>query len=628
MGFRRLAAAFLTVAATALAVSPAFGAAQVVESLRPYVGSAEDAMVPMRDGVRLWTSVYFPKAAGARVPVILIRTPYSFNLEASEPTQAAFLRHLLERGYAVAFQDERGRFWSEGRYSLLAGGRDDGYDTVDWIARQPWSNGRVGTYGCSSSGDSQVLLMTRAHPAHRAAIVMSAGSSVGALGPFDEQGLFYRGGAIQLAWGAWFAALGQRDFPKFPEGITPGNRDALASAALAGSWMEDFKAMAANPDLAGLPAATVGDAPGGQRTDWDDFVGRKPNDHAWSAMQLLRSADKIGVPALWVLNTHDIGVSQQLVAFEHAIGAGAVPGATEQQRAIISPLGHCSILTETERTVDGERAIGDARFPYIDVFTRWFDEKLRDAPAAAAPLPRLQVYVPGADRWQSFATWPPQSASLRFYLGSTRGANTRLGDGTLSPQQSRGDGQDRFTYDPNDPVPTVGGDALLSGPTGSLDHAAIETRRDVLVYATAPLGRPLTVIGMVDVQLEVSSDAPDTDFTANLVDVSADGKAYVLNGSIQRARWRDGYDREARMVPGGVYKLRVGPFFVSNRFLAGHRLALEVSSSSVPRFERNLNTGGANFAETAGKAALNAVHFGRAHPSFVTLPVIDEALLK
>jgi len=622
----RSAAALLAAAVTWFATTPAFGAAQVVGPLRPYVGSAEDAMVPMRDGVRLWTSIYFPKAAARRVPVILIRTPYSFNIESGH---AALLGHLLERGYALAFQNERGRFWSEGRYSLLVGGRDDGFDTIDWIARQPWSNGRVGTYGCSSSGDNQVLLMTRAHPAHRAAIVMSAGSSVGALGPFDEQGLFYRGGAIQLAWGAWFAELGQRDFPKFPEGITPGNRDALASAALAGSWMEDFRAMAANPpDLARLPVAIVGDSPGGQRTDWDDFVRRRPHDPAWSAMQLLSGADKIGVPGLWVLNAHDIGAGQQLVAFEHAIAAGAVPGVSEQQRAIISPLGHCSVFAETEQTVDGERAIGDARLPYIDLFTRWFDERLQDAPATAPSLPRLQVYLPGADRWQNFAAWPPKYASRRFYLGSTRGANTRLGDGTLSARQARGDGRDRFVYDPGNPVPTVGGDGLLPGPPGSFDHSAIEMRKDVLVYATAPLDRPLTVIGMVDVRLEVSSDAPDTDFTANLVDVSPDGKAYVLSGSIQRARWRDGYDHEVRMMPGGVYKLRVGPFFVSNRFLPGHRLALELSSSSVPRFERNLNTGGDNFDETTGKVAITAVHFGRLHPSFVTLPVIDEALLK
>jgi putative CocE/NonD family hydrolase len=392
--------------------------------------------------------------------------------------------------------------------------------------------------------------------------------------------------------------------------------------------MEDLAALAANPpDLGRLPVTVLGDAAGGQRTDWDDFVTRRPGDPAWDSLQLLSAADRIGVPALWVMNTHDLGVGPELAAFEHALGAGAVPGVAGEQRALISPLGHCSVYTETEHTVDGERAIGDARLPYLDLFTRWFDEKLKDAPAKSSALPRLQVYLPGADRWQSFADWPPKSVARRYYLASSRGANTRLGDGQLVARARR-DGADRYRYDPRDPVPTVGGDALLSGPAGSLDHAALELRKDVLVYSTPPLAAPLTVIGMVDVALEVSSDAPDTDFTAHLVDVAPDGKAYVLNGSIQRARWREGYDHEVRMLPGGIYRLRVGPFFVSNRFLAGHRLALEVSSSSVPRYERNLNTGGSNADETEGRVADNVVHFGRLHPSFVTLPVIDAALVK
>jgi putative CocE/NonD family hydrolase len=458
---------------------------------------------------------------------------------------------------------------------------------------------------------------------------MSSGSAVGDLGPFHEQGLFYRGGAIQLAWGGWFAALGQRDFPKFPPGITLANRDSLASTALAGHWMEDLSALASKPtDLTALPIAGIGDAPGGQATDWDDFVRRKPNDPAWGAMHLLQGNDKIGVPALWVMSAHDLGVGPQLAAFEHAIGAGAVKGIGEEQRAIITPLGHCSAQTETEQTLDGERLIGDARFPYLDVFTAWFDQRLRDAPSVATPLPRMQVYLPGADHWEQFDAWPPRSASTRFYLSSGHGANTRQGDGHLLRTRPVRTGLDKFTYDPVDPVPTVGGDVLLSGPPGSFDHATVENRKDVLVYTSEPLASALTAIGMVDVQLEVSSDAPDTDFTANLLDVAPDGKAYVLNGSIQRARWRNGYDREVPMLPGQVYRLRVGPFFVSNRFLPGHRIALEVSSSSVPRYERNMNTGGANFDEARGRPAMNSVHLGGDRASFLTIPLLNDASMK
>ena len=622
----RPALVLLALAMIATFAGRAYGATEVIEPLRSVVGSAEDSMVRMSDGASLWTSVYFPRGTTGPLPTILVRTPYSFAFEAGE---SDLLGHFLKHGYAVVMQEERGRFWSEGRYALLAGARDDGYDTIDWIAKQPWSNGKVGTYGCSSSGDNQVLLMTRPHPAHRAAITMSSGSAVGALGPFHEQGLFYRGGAIQLLWGAWFAALGQRDFPKFPPGISVANRDSLASTALAGHWMEDMSALASKPtDLGALPVSGIGDAPGGQTTDWDDFVRRKPNDAAWSTMHLLGPNDKIGVPGLWVMSAHDLGVSPQLVAFEHAIGAGAVRGIGEQQRAIISPLGHCSAQTETQQTLDGERPIGDARFPYAEVFTRWFDERLRTEPSLPSPMPRMQVYLPGANRWERFDSWPVKSASTRFYLSSNAGANTSLGDGRLTRKRPGGRSEDKFKYDPADPVPSVGGDMLLSGLPGAFDHAGVEERKDILVYRSAPLTTALTVIGLVDVQLEVSSDAPDTDFTAHLLDVASDGKAYVLNGSIQRARWRDGYDHEVRMLPGEVYKLRVGPFFVTNRFLPGHRLALEVSSSSVPRYERNMNTGGANFDEVQGRPAINSVHVGGDHASFITLPIINETSTK
>lgn len=598
-------------------------------TFRGVAGGAQHFMLPMRDNVRLWTSVYFPKNMPATAPTILLRTPYAFGGESRRA------KPLLERGYVIVLQNERGRYWSEGEYHIVAGAGPDGYDTIDWISKQPWSNKRVGTLGCSSSGDNQLPLLAQRHPAHAAAITMASGSVIGKMGAFDEHGAFYRGGAVFMPWLTWYLAMGQRDFPKFPPGISDENRDWLAEYAMKHDWMaprlEDFLSQnTANAELY-LPLQDALRQHGAQRgLDFDVFVRRQPNDPAWKTLPLFREGDIIDTPTLWVFQNHDLALGPNLAAFEYVISKGSTPRVRDDQHLLISALGHCTTMTEPENTIDGDRPIGDARVPNRDMFIDWFDHWLRGAENNVPKWPRAQVYVPGKNSWQSFSSWPAATSQRTFYLHSEKGAGSRLGDGQLLDVAPSSIAIDSLVYDPRTPVPTIGGDACCLADVngskvqpGSYDQAALELRRDILVYTSPELKVPLDVVGFVEVELYVSSDAPDTDFTANLVDVASDGTAYILAGSIQRARWREGYSQPRFMKPGEVYKLKVGPFYIANRFEAGHRVRLDVSSSNFPRYDRNLNTGGNNFDESRGRVARNSVHHGPVQRSVLRLPIVS-----
>jgi putative CocE/NonD family hydrolase len=603
----------------------------MIPELRGLADRAAHLMLPMRDNVRLWTSVYFPKNLAGPAPTILIRTPYAFS-SGRPSARPSVMARLLEKGYVLVYQNERGRFWSEGEFHTLTNATEDGYDTLDWITKQPWSNHKVGSLGCSSTGDSQTAMATSGHPAFAASINGASGSSIGNIGSFNEQGLFYRGGAVNMAWASWYISAGQRSFPKFPANVSPDNRDWLAEQMMMKSWMtlatEDNRIAAA---MEALPVQDAVRLYGGQgATDWDDYIRREPNDPAWARMSLLRPGQKVHTPTLWLFQTHDLGVGPNLAGFEYALGDGSTPAARAHQHMIMSPLGHCSYAAGSERTMDGDREIGDARYKNIEeLFIDWFDHWLRSTGPGVADLPRAQVYVPGKNSWESFREWPPATTRKAFYLSSETSAASRLGDGRLSDTAPSRKGQDTFTYDPRYPVPTIGGDGCclpevkgaITNP-GSFDQASVELRRDVLVYTSAAIEQPLDVVGFAEVNLFVSSDARDTDFVANLVDVGPDGRALILNGSIQRARWRDGYDKPVFMRPGQVYRVRVGPFWVSNRFEPGHRIRIDITSSNFPRWDRNLNTGGRNYDESEGRIAQNTVHHDSSSPSHIVLPVV------
>jgi putative CocE/NonD family hydrolase len=282
----------------------------------------------------------------------------------------------------------------------------------------------------------------------------------------------------------------------------------------------------------------------------------------------------------------------------------------------------------------GERSVGDARLNYDELTYAWFDHFLKgENNGVLEKMPRVRYFTMGINKWQSSDTWPPAGAqSLSFFLSSGGKANTMNGNGLLSVAAPGTDNPDTFDYDPLNPVPSYGGNVCCTGnaiTAGAFDQRKNESRPDILVYSTEPLKEGLEVSGPIEVTLYVSSDAKDTDFTVKLIDVYPDGRAYNLDETIQRMRYRDGYDKpKVWMEKGNVYKVTLGPMVTSNYFEAGHRIRIEVSSSNFPRFDRNLNTGGNNFDETKGVVARNAVHHSRQYPSSIKITVVRPSAQK
>jgi uncharacterized protein len=301
---------------------------------------------------------------------------------------------------------------------------------------------------------------------------------------------------------------------------------------------------------------------------------------------------------------------------------------------VIAPTLHCSFKRATENTVVGERSVGDARLNYDELTYGWFDYFLKgENNRILETMPTVRYYTMGINKWQTSDTWPPSGAqSVTFYLSSGGKANTLNGDGILAETAPSTDSSDRFVYDPMNPVPSHGGNVCCTGNAvtgGAFDQRKMEERPDILVYSSESLKQGIEVSGPIEVTLYVSSDVKDTDFAIKLIDVYPDGRAYNLDETIQRVRYRNGYQRPvAWMEPGKVYKVTLQPMTTSNYFEAGHRIRLEVSSSNFPRFDRNMNTGGKNYDETKGVVAHNAVHHSRQYPSEMKITVVKNAVVK
>jgi putative CocE/NonD family hydrolase len=306
----------------------------------------------------------------------------------------------------------------------------------------------------------------------------------------------------------------------------------------------------------------------------------------------------------------------------------ASPDIANQQWAVIAPVAHCSYTRATANTIVGERSMADARLDYNEIVYGFFDRILKgETGTRIDSMPKVTYYTMGANKWQSADTWPPAGAQpMTFYLASGGRANTLNGDGALAAAAPDADKPDTFNYDPMNPVLSYGGNVCCTGTAvqaGAFDQRRMEARDDILVYTSEPFKDGVEVSGPITPTLYVSSDARDTDFTVKVLDVYPDGRAYNLDESIQRMRYRDGYDKPlAWMDPATVYKVALQPLNTSNYFAARHRLRIEVSSSNFPRFDRNLNTGGNNYDESKGVVAHNAVHHSKQYPSAMTITVV------
>jgi uncharacterized protein len=593
-------------------------------------------MMPMRDGVRLATDIYRPRSAAGQVPTIWVRTPYNFNfwdIQNGVPADMTAALAAVKRGYAYVTQNERGHFFSEGSYDILGAPRSDGYDAIDWLSKQSWSNGKIGTTGCSSTAEYQMGIAALGHPAYAAMNVQGFGAGVGRVGPYYEQGNWYRGGAVQMLFITWLYGEQNQVRPMFPRD-TP--REDLVRASKSFDLAQHLPPVDWAKELWHLPEQDIlknVDAPRGIFADQmpvatgGRMIERTPNDPAWYKGGLYHDDMKLNLPGLWFMSWYDVSVGPNLALYNHVRKTASADVANEQW-AIIAPVAHCSYTRATADTIVGERSMGDARLDYNEIVYSFFDKFLKgeNAPRLES-MPKVTYYTMGLNKWQTAETWPPAGAQpVTFYLASSGKANSLAGDGVLSASAPESDKPDAFAYDPMNPVLSYGGNVCCTGTAvqaGSFDQRRMEAREDILVYTTEPFKEDTEVSGPITPSLYVSSDAKDTDFTVKVLDVYPDGRAYNLDESIQRMRYRDGYDKPlAWMDAGKVYKVTLQPLNTSDYFPAGHRLRIEVSSSNFPRFDRNLNTGGHNYDETRGVVAHNAVHHSKQYPSQITVTVV------
>ncbi len=588
---------------------------------RPYQREPEfevvverDVMVPLRDGVRLATDLYFPTADGHRVadprPVLLERTPYdrrNFHVSST---------YFAQHGYVVAVQDVRGRYGSEGVFYPFAHEAPDGYDTVEWLAAQPWCDGRVGTYGQSYDAAVQSALACLTPP-HLAAMIVTFGpssyfhSSMRHNGALELRFVNYafsmattsREAAADPALRAELEQAHRRIDEWFrPGGVQPG-QTALRLVPSYEQWCLDILTKGVYDDYWRQPGY-------GPRPCYDQHSD---------------------VPTLYVGGWYDSYTRSTCENFVELSRRQTAP-----VHLLMGPWTHGGA---------GQPVAGDATFaggglPHYDALRlQWFDQFLLGLPTDLDHTPPVKVFVMGGGSgraddgriehggtWRGAAAWPiPEMRPTAWYChaGGLLSTELPVADQSFS----------EYVFDPDHPVPTIGGQLsaidVLPGAfdqrqdprfPGDRDGSPLADRDDVLVFATPPLAEPVELIGPVTARLWVSTDGPDTDFTAKLIDVCPDGTALNLTDSIARLRFREGLGHEVLAEPGQVYELVFELYPTANRFAAGHRIRVDISSSNHPRFDVNPNTGGPLGLERHTRPATNRVHHDRDHPTRLVLP--------
>ncbi len=600
----------------------------ILDQLEEIAVVDQKVMMPMRDGVRLATDIFRPKT-DQPVPVIFVRTPYNFNSwrdgQMNSRTYRSALR-AVKRGYAYVIQNERGRYFSQGQWDILGVPLNDGYDAFSWLEKQSWSNGKIVTTGCSSTAEWQMAVAALDHPAHAAMIPAGYGAGVGRVGRFHEQGNWYRGGAQQMLFTSWlYGVQNDRIRPTFPDDasqeelIRVSRSFDLSPSRPRVEWKEAFWHLPVKDIIRHV------DGPAGV---YENMITRFPDDPEWYRGGLYHDHMDFGVPSLWICSWYDVSISPNLELFNHVRHHATDPEVRENQYLIISPSTHCGYNRVSENTTVGERELGDARLNFDSITNGWMDYWLKGKQKDFLDeLPRVHYYTMGMNRWQTAETWPPEGMEMRtFFLASEGHANTLHGDGILADKPPGKDSPDSFIYDPSDPVPSHGGNVCCTGGAiqpGSFDQSELEERDDILVYSSGSLKEGMEISGFIEATLYVSSDAKDTDYTIKLIDVYPDGRAFNLDETIFRARFREGFDRQVFMEEGEVCRIEMSPMSTSNYFGKGHRIRIEISSSNFPRFERNLNTGGSNHDETEWVIATNKIHHSGEYPSQIRLPVIE-----
>jgi uncharacterized protein len=596
-GFSPSLFALATVWLVSLRVHGAQGAPPLISG---DIVSQYDVPMKTRDGIILRADVYRPNSPD-KFPVILMRTPYDKSVNwAVSPVSK-----MVPRGYVVIIQDVRGRYASEGEWYPFKHEQADGFDTVEWAAALPYSDGKVGMMGASYVGATQMLAAI-GQPPHLAAIAPNMTASN------YHDGWTYQSGAFEQWFNQnWTSQLGQNTLQR----LIAQNTNALVGTRalpLVNYPIFNFGQLPADAQLTAALAPY-----------YLDWLAHPDYDDYWKQWSIEEHFDKVAVPMLQVGGWYDIFNAGTLRNYMGAKAHGSSDAARIQQRLLIEIGGHAGF----------GRRIGDVDFGphatenvYVDVILDWYDFLFKGVQNQFAVDKPVKLFVMGANEYRQEDDWPPpQAQNTKYFLHSAGKANSLRGDGVLSSSAPKSEPADTYVYDPTNPVPTVGGPLCCDEEhmePGPRDQRAVENRDDVLVYSTGPLAKDLEVSGAITADLFVKSSAADTDFTAKLVDVWPDGFAQDLTEGILRMRYRNSVEHATLMNPGQVYEIFLDLWATSNVFFRGHSLRLEISSSNFPRFDRNLNTGEDIRFARALIAASNTILHDAQHPSSVVLPIM------
>ncbi|MCC6395114.1 MAG: CocE/NonD family hydrolase [Bryobacterales bacterium] len=552
--------------------------------------------VPMRDGVKLYADVYRPRREG-RFPTIITRTPYGVQRDGMHPAVIAFAQH----GYAVVVQDVRGRYESEGAWDPFRNEANDGYDTVEWAARQPWSNGKVGMHGGSYLGHVQWQAATMAPPHLTAVFPVLASTSI-------YHNTFFHGGAFKLALAFGWGVV------RMPNRIMNPQYWHTESYAPEELKYENI--------IWTLPLNRIDLESSGQKVGFfRDWLRHQSYDSYWRAISDEERFQSVKVPAHTFGGWFDLLLGGTLNGYTGLRAKGATEAARKGAKMIIGPWGHGA--SQKYGDIDfGPRAMRSL----FDMELRWNDHYLKGIDNGIDREPPVELFLMGVNKWVQYEDWPaPGTKFTPVYLASGGNANSMRGDGKLQFEAPSGADADRFVYDPNNPVPSLGGNDCCGAPfpTGPRDQRPVESRHDVLVYTSEILKDPLAIAGPVKMKLYAVTDGRDTDFMIKLVDVYPDGTAWNIAEGILRARFHKGLDKMELLEPNRTYELEIDMRGTANVFQPGHRIRVDVTSSNFPQYDRNPNTGEDLGASGTVRVARQTVFHSSAAKSHIVLPVVS-----
>lgn len=576
-------------ACVALVLTTSFARGQGAATAPAPIVIENGVAVKMRDGITLRADVFRPSDE-AKHPVLLVRSPYNRVWEGGT------CRRAVERGFVCIAVDVRGRFGSEGEWYTFVNELNDGYDTVEWAAALPNSNGKVAMFGGSYVGATQWLAaLTR--PPHLLAIQPTYTASN------YHEGWVYQGGALEQ----WFVQ-------SWSSGLS---MDTLGRAVKKAIGPEMQAKHLPLKDFPGIPSAVPRDVV----PYYHDWVANPAYGPFWKRWAIDENYASLPVASLNIGGWYDIFLTGTLKNYVGMRAKAATPWARENTRLIVGPWFHGPMDGKAGQIDFGKESIVDTTGAMLD----WYEGLLLGKARPAGQKP-VRIWVMGINQWRDEDDWPlARARNTRYYLHSGGKANTASGDGALTMDQSSARAHDSYTYDPANPVPTTGGNLCCENdviPSGGFDQREIEKREDVLVYTGPALQQDIEVTGPLSMELYVSSSAVDTDFTAKLVDVHPDGYAQNLADGIQRMRYAASPEQAQLIEPGKIYKVTIDLGATSNVFRAGHRIRVEVSSSNYPRFSRNLNTAESPESGTSFVKAQNRIYHDAEHPSAIVLPVV------